>query len=379
MELNSAASPRVEMLVLQPTPFCNINCSYCYLPDRAVTARMSQKTVKRTFESLIAGEFLSNNLTVLWHAGEPLVLGIGYYERALSIIEDLIPAGLSVTHNFQTNGTLIDDDWARFFLNSNVSLGLSIDGPRRLHDRNRRTRGDRGTFDKVMRGVRILNERQVPFHVITVLTRESLRSARELFDFYLEIGAGNIGFNIEEIEGGHVSSSLQTNDVDAEMRRFFEEFCDLCQSDPARLKVREFDGVLHAIINPESAAYGNPLTEPLRMVSVGVNGDLSTFSPELLGYASGRHGSFVFGNIHHNEIADILDNPRYRLVNAEIQRGLEKCQSCCEYFELCRGGAPVNKYFENGTFDSTETMFCRLTKKAVVDVVLQRLEETLAA
>jgi radical SAM protein with 4Fe4S-binding SPASM domain len=105
-----------------------------------------------------------------------------------------------------------------------------------------------------------------------------------------------------------------------------------------------------------------------------LNGEISTFSPELLGYESQQHGAFVFGNIHQNELADVLHTPKFLLVNAEIQRGIERCRRTCDYFEVCRGGAPANKFFENGTFDSTETLFCRLIKKAVIDVVLERIE-----
>jgi uncharacterized protein len=108
-----------------------------------------------------------------------------------------------------------------------------------------------------------------------------------------------------------------------------------------------------------------------------VNGEISTFSPELLGYGDARHPTFVFGNVHDNELADILQNQAFLDVNAEIERGVSKCQSSCQYFDLCLGGVPGNKFFENGTFDSGETLFCRLAKKAVIDVVLERVENSL--
>jgi uncharacterized protein len=340
---------------------------------------MSERTIERVFDSLTKADCFYDALTVLWHAGEPLTLGIDYYARALAIIRERTPSTVRVTHNFQTNGTLIDRDWARFFREHNATLGLSIDGPQHLHDRHRQTRHNRGTFQQVIGAVQVLNEEKVPFHVITVLTRESLRFARELFNFYLEIGATDVGFNIDEMEGNHVSSFLEAAQVDEHMRRFFEDIYDLCDAHPGRLRIREIDGALHAITDPNSASYGNPLAEPFRMLNVAANGDLSTFSPELLGYSSRPHGSFAFGNIHAGEVLQFLENSAYKAVNAEIRNGLAKCESECEYFQLCRGGAPVNKYFENGTFDSTETLFCRLTKKAVIDVVLRRLELALAA
>ena len=279
------------MLVLQSTSFCNIDCSYCYLPNRSIKGRMSMRTIEKLFDSLTSIPFFES-LTVLWHAGEPLILGTAYYQDAFATIRGRKPDRLEIRHNFQTNGTLINQAWADFFRNNDICVGLSIDGPKYLHDRCRTTRANRGTFDQVVRGARILNDNEIPFHVITVLTRNSLRSARDLFDFYLEIGVSNVGFNIEEIEGNHCSSSLQGSSIDSEIRLFFDEFYGLCRISPGRLRVREFEGAFHAIVNPESQKYGNPLTEPLRMLSVSVDGDLSTFSPELLGYRSDRYARF---------------------------------------------------------------------------------------
>jgi uncharacterized protein len=365
----------IEMLVLQATPFCNLDCSYCYLPNRSSKQRMSEATLKRACERVFTSPFISNELTILWHAGEPLVPGVEYYERAFAIVNRLKPAELVVKHNFQTNATLLDRHWVHFFkANKNVTVGVSIDGPAYLHDSCRKTRRHGGTFDQVMRGVRVLQENAFPFHVITVLTRDSLRYAHELFEFYVDSGITQIAFNVEEIEGDHRSSSLQDGDMDSEIRSFFRQFIDLVESRSAKLEVREFVGAFAGIANPASVQYGNPLAQPLRIVSVGVNGEVGTFSPELLGYSNERHGAFVFGNVHDNELSDVLTNPKFQAVNAEIELGLERCRQTCDYFEICLGGSPVNKLFENGSFDSTETLFCRLTKKAVIDVVLERVE-----
>jgi uncharacterized protein len=108
--MRTAAEPRpsIEMLVLQSTPFCNLDCSYCYLPDRTSKRQMSVATLQRTFERVFASPFLSNHLTVLWHAGEPLVPGVAYYENAFAIIDRLKPQNLAISHSIQTNATLLN-------------------------------------------------------------------------------------------------------------------------------------------------------------------------------------------------------------------------------------------------------------------------------
>ncbi len=364
----------LELLVVQATPFCNLDCAYCYLPDRSSKSRMSEMTLERLFESVFSGQFVSDRLTVLWHAGEPLVAGVGYYRMAFAIVERLNRSNVRVTHSIQTNGTLLNQDWIDFFRLHNVRIGVSLDGPPHLHDRYRRNRAGDGTCKQVLRSVRMLRTNDYPFHVITVLTRESLSAARDLFGFYVENGICDVAFNIEEIEGVHSRSSLQDEDLDEAVRGFFREFLGLLERYPGKLTVREFASVFGMITDPRAADYGNPQTEPMRIVTVGVNGELSTFSPELLGSRSERYQDFVFGNVHEGGLAGIMAEPNFAEVCADIRGGVEKCRQSCEYFELCLGGAPANKFFENGGFDTAETLYCRLGKKALIDVALERLE-----
>ncbi len=96
-----------EVVVVQPTPFCNINCTYCYLPDRDVKTVMGQDTVRVLFEKLFASGWTGGALTVIWHAGEPLVVPVSFYEEAFATIEALRPRHVVLRHSFQTNGMLI--------------------------------------------------------------------------------------------------------------------------------------------------------------------------------------------------------------------------------------------------------------------------------
>jgi len=174
--------PQIQLLVVQPTPFCNIDCRYCYLPDRANKAVVSEATLRNLFAQVFASGWAKEGLSVVWHAGEPLVLPVSFYRRAFALIDELKPDGLAVTHSFQTNGTLVDDAWCEFITETKVSVGVSVDGPQRLHDKNRVTRSGRGTFDKTIAGIRRLRALGVPFHVISVLTADSLAAPQEMFD-----------------------------------------------------------------------------------------------------------------------------------------------------------------------------------------------------
>jgi uncharacterized protein len=114
-------------------------------------------------------------------------------------------------------------------------------------------------------------------------------------------------------------------------------------------------------------------TMPFAIVSVDHQGNLCTYSPELLGLASERYGAFHFGNVCRDSLDDILASDGFRRVHDDVAAGIARCRAECEVFGYCGGGAPANKVFENGSFDSSETLFCRLTRKAMIDVVLDKL------
>jgi uncharacterized protein len=365
----------LELLVIQPTPFCNINCSYCYLPDRQDTRKMPSQTLERTFAWVFASGLVRGPFTLLWHAGEPLVMPPAFYDRAAELLAEHDPNGALVTQSFQTNATLIDAGWCELIRRLKVQVGVSVDGPAFLHDRRRRTRQGAGTLERVLRGLRCLREHGIPLHVITVLTADALAYPDELFDFYQDNGVTEVAFNVEEIEGPHTASSLASRHVPGQFRRFLARFLDLALAADPPLWVREFECSVGAV-RARRLGRGDRVQEsrPFAIVNVGCDGDFSTYSPELLGLSSPRHGPFALGNVATDSLESVLSSPRFLALDEEIARGVEMCQQECRYFGFCGGGPPGNKFFENGTFASTETLFCRLHKQACLDVSLDKLE-----
>lgn len=170
---DSANGP-LELLVVQPTPFCNINCSYCYLPDRQSTRRMTSAALEQTFRWVFASGLVQAPFTLLWHAGEPLVLPVAFYQQADELLRRHNVDNVPVLKSFQTNATLIDADWCAYLRQPDIHLGVSVDGPAFLHDRHRKTRQGQGTLDRVLRGIHLLHEHGIPFQVISVLTQDAL-------------------------------------------------------------------------------------------------------------------------------------------------------------------------------------------------------------
>ncbi len=186
-------------------------------------ARHRQDALSKIF----ASPYPAPELTIIWHAGEPLVVPPAFYSGKPSTPSRLcVPASLNVRHAFQTNGMLLTPEWCDLFKHYRVSVGVSIDGPKHLHDAHRVTRSGRGTFDRTMAGIRLLQRENVPFHVITVLSKEHLENPGMLIDFYAEAGIANVCFNVEESEGNHTSSLFTVSDLQSLYAGFLERFLE---------------------------------------------------------------------------------------------------------------------------------------------------------
>src|SRR5262249_29485092 len=140
------------------------------------------------------------------------------------------------------------------------------------------------------------------------------------------------------------------------------------------LHVRELDTALELILRGGRQVERRQEATAGAIISIDCDGNFSTFSPELLGLPSARYGGFALGNVARDDFRAAAQTPRFRAMAADVAAGVQKCRATCPYFHYCGGGAPANKYFENGSFDSTETLFCRLSHQAVFDVVLDGLE-----
>ena len=124
----------MSLLVLQGSPFCNIDCDYCYLPNRSDTRRMSMHVLEKTLERVCEAGLIGPPFEVLWHAGEPLAVPVSYYEKAIDVINRFPEARDQASFVFQTNAMLLNDAWTDFFKAHNAHVGVSIDGPDHVHD-----------------------------------------------------------------------------------------------------------------------------------------------------------------------------------------------------------------------------------------------------
>jgi uncharacterized protein len=364
---------RTQLVVIQPTPFCNINCRYCYLPNRSLPGRMSLRTLARVYEVLFSSSLLADKVTIVWHAGEPMVVPVDFYERAFQLIEQFNTQGVRVVTAFQTNGTLITQEWCDFIKRWQVKISVSLDGPQQMHDRQRVDRSGRGTFERTMRGIELLLANGIMPSVIMVLTEQALDFADEIWQFFADQHLTRLAFNIEEINGANTRSSLDVKRDINRYKQFLRRFLELSDASANPPTIREIGAAVDCIRSFERPIFALE-NAPAAILSFDYRGNVSTFASELLTTAHPRYGDCLLGNIFEGSLEELLARQKLVAMNAEVQSGVARCQANCKYFAFCGGGSPVNKLSENGTFDSTETMQCKLRIQATMDVMLEYFE-----
>jgi uncharacterized protein len=376
--------PMVRLLILQPTPFCNIRCDYCYLPERDSMRRMPLEVVEATVCNVVSSGLLGREMTIVWHAGEPLVMPVDFYREAFNRIRGVVGNTVTLSHSIQTNAILIDDAWCKLFSEFDVHVGVSVDGPAHIHDRHRKTRIGRGTHREVMAGIARLQACGIPFHAIAVVTRDALDHADEIFGFFADHSITDVGFNIDEAEGVNAHSTLEGEE--SRYRDFLARMLDLSIASGACVRVRELVRARHAILYGVSEyRYSGVLLPdngqvmPFVITSVDCAGNFSTFSPELIGQTAPEYRNFILGNVLRDRLCDVIAGEDFHRLFTAVFDGVMECRRNCQYFSLCGGGAPANKYYENGTLASAETAYCRNMIQAPIDLVLARLERDIGA
>ena len=375
--MNTADFGPIGLVVIQATSLCNLDCSYCYLPDRQKRRVFDLEQLPLLLSRIYESPYWGPNLSILWHAGEPLTLPTTFYDQATQRLqqatEELQRQGVVIEQHIQTNATLINDHWAECFKRNRIVVGVSVDGPEALHDSHRRFRNGQGSHARTMRGIRTLQTHGIPFHAIAVLTEEALGQPEQMYAFLRDEGIHHIGFNVEEQEGVNVRSSMQGLTRESQYRTFLQRFWQCNQRDGFPIQLREFTQVLE-MIDYGQRLRQNEMNRPYSILSVDAAGNFSTFDPELLSVETERYGLFNLGNLRDVSLEEATTTEVFRRLQHDMNAGVSRCRTQCDYYGFCGGGTGSNKYWEHGTLDASETCACRFSTQIPVDVLLEQLE-----
>jgi len=376
----SAGTPPGFHLLAKPTgSTCNIDCTYCFFLSKEALypneqQRMSAATLETYIRQLLEAHRMPQ-VTVAWQGGEPTLMRLDFFKRSVELVEQYRRPGQIVQHTFQTNGILLDDEWCAFFKEHNFLIGLSVDGPRELHDAYRRDRGGRGTFDRVMAGWRQLQRYEVEFNILCTINAANQKHGRTVYCFFRdELDARFIQF-IPIVERATPETIAIANQGWSEQpgkkRLLYQQtgnlvtnrtvgpkqygqflvdvFEEWMRHDIGQVYVQLFDVTLEAYFGDYTLCIHAPTcgTGP----ALEANGDL---------YACDHfvEPRFLLGNIHKTHMLTLVSSPEMRAFGASKRDTLtEQCRQC-EVRPLCNGGCPKDRFAESRDGEPGHNYLC---------------------
>jgi uncharacterized protein len=201
-----------------------------------------------------------------------------------------------------------------------------------------------------------------------------MQSPEEMLDFYISEGIEDVCFNVEESEGDHVSGLLSGDHPEHQFRHFLERFWALARQTSDIHFIREIDTMIPRVFRPAGTLMGNMQVEPFGMINIDCYGNVSSYSPELLGLKNEKYNDFIIGNILSDSLIDMMNSPAMLSMGKDISAGVAICEAECDYFSVCGGGSPINKLTENGSFATGRTGFCSLVQMVPTDLILSALD-----
>ncbi len=345
-------SPEFVHVLSKPTgAICNLGCSYCYYLDKEAMYpgdrfRMSDE-IAEAYVSQTIGMHRTPEVSISWQGGEPTLMGVGFFEKVMALEEKYHRPGQKILNTIQTNGTLLTDEWAAFLAEHDFLVGISVDGPQPLHDAYRVDKRGGGSFDKVMRGLRLLQKHGVDFNILTTVNRINADYPLDVYRFLRdEAGADWIQFIpiVERVdESGHPTDMTGTLVSDRSVRaEQFGEFLatvfdEWVRNDVGKVFVQTFEA---AVANwagmPSSGLCVFDETCGLG-VALEHNGDL---------YSCDHYvdPDYRLGNITETPIGDlVLSERQHQFGMAKRDTLPEYCRSCDVRF-ACHGECPKNRF-----------------------------------
>ena len=352
-------------------PVCNLDCSYCYylekekMYDTSERFRMSEQVLEKFIDEYIA----SQNVPVVqfvWHGGEPTMLGMDFYKKALDL-QNQYSRGKTIENVLQTNGTLLNDDWCRFFRDNHFLIGISIDGPEHIHDRYRLNKAGKSSFAQVMKGLELLVKHQVEFNTLSVVNDYNAQYPLETYRFLKSTGSRYMQFTpIVERIATHVSENamhLLSGSDQTENRlapwsvkamdygRFLcEIFDDWVLHDVGTYFVPTFDSILanwmgsmtSICVHAETCGHAGAIEH---------NGDLFACDHYVF-------PEYKLGNILANSLVSTMYSPRQIEFGQAKRNSLPQYCRECDYLFACNGECPKNRIIKTPAGETGLNYLC---------------------
>lgn len=322
--------------VIKPTHLCNLDCKYCYNDDVRDPV-MQSTTLERTIEQTFAyvREYTPDRIVnFIWHGGEPTIAKIGFFEYAVEL-EQRYAGDLRYTNSLQTNGTLLNKKWIKFLRNAQFEVSISIDGPQEINDKLRVTRNNKGSYERILKAIQLVQEANLPLGVCVVMSRANARQIKTIYQFLTD---NHLPFNIIPL-----NHSGAARDNYSELGLDREEYSDAW--------IEMYDLWFHAheryvlctdfVVKTRAIAAGRPADciglarcadSNIAVDPVGNVYPCATLSGS---------ANTLYGNIMASSLADLLDSPTAK--NYRNRKIDPQCAEC-KWQHVCHGGCPARSY-----------------------------------
>ncbi|HEB10756.1 MAG TPA: anaerobic sulfatase maturase [Spirochaetales bacterium] len=335
---NSASS--FSLLIKPASADCNLRCAYCFYLERCSLYgqtkrhRMSRDVLERIISSYMTTE--QTQYSFGWQGGEPTLMGIDFFEKVVALQKKYGKAGAVVGNGVQTNATLIDDSLASFFESYNFLLGVSLDGPEKLHNTYRVSATGRGTHNRVVKSIQTLKKHSVEFNILTAVNSANVKKASEVYHYLLD---NNLFFHqyIPIVEFGDNGESLPFSIRGGEWGEFLcTLFDEWVKFDVRRVSIRLFDAVLNLLVDSVRVVCTMG-SNCCQYFVVEYNGDIYPCDFFV-------DSNKLLGNICSSDWQQLLESTAYRNFGARKSRLNSNCIEC-PYLQLCAGDCLKHRFY----------------------------------
>lgn len=343
---------------------CNLACKYCFFLSKDIlypgsSFRMTDEILEAYIRQTIESQ-QTTEVTVAWQGGEPTLMGLDFFRRSIELEKKYQKPGTRILNTIQTNGVLINDEWCRFFRENNFLVGLSLDGPREMHDAYRVNKGGKGTFDEVVGAARLMKEHQVNFNILTTVHKANADHPLEVYRFFRDdLGAQFIQF-IPIVEratpdtltltnegwGGERSKFLYTQEGNLVTERTVKSeewgnfliaiFDEWVRRDVGKMFVQMFDAALASWVGapPALCIFAETCGDA---VALEHNGDLYSCDHFV-------EPKYLLGNLSETPLVEMVASEKQRTFGRDKRDTLPKYCQECEVRFACNGECPKNRF-----------------------------------
>ncbi len=349
--MSNDSPPRIHVLAKPTGAACNLACAYCFFLDKELLYpdsrfRMSDEVLEAYIRQLIEAH-RTPQVTVAWQGGEPTLMGVDFYRRAIELQKQYARPGMVFENTMQTNGTLLDDEWCEFFKENDFLIGISIDGPRHLHDTYRLDKGGGPTFDRVMRGLRLLQKHGVEYNILVAVNRTNADYPLEVYRFLRDEAKTTWIQLIPVVEriddqghtiyqkGTHISErSVRPEQFGRFLIQIFDEWL---RHDVGRVYVQTFEAAVRNWLRMPTS--GMCVFEPTCGLGLALehNGDLYSCDHFV-------EPGYLLGNIMETPMIELVTSDRQRQFGLDKRDTLPRYCRECDVLFACYGECPKNRF-----------------------------------